>query len=129
MGNTQVPGRRAAGHPQGVRRRQRRTQVGPYGSVYRSISGSGKRSMSIRRGPPLNPITRGKSFRLRRSFSRAPVPRPPAGTAFLFLFWTVRGPFVPDLRAIASRRLASDTRPRAQSRFLLEEKTGAPAAT
>ncbi len=31
---------------------------------------------SSRDKPPLNPITRGKSFRLRRSFSRAPVASP-----------------------------------------------------
>ncbi len=41
--------------------------------------------------------------------------------------WTVHGPFVSGLRAAASRRLASDTRLRAQSRFLLARKTGAPA--
>ena len=55
MGSMEVPGERAAEHPQGVRRRrkrqsrQRRTQGGgPYRSVYRSISGSEKRSWSIR---------------------------------------------------------------------------------
>ena len=52
---------------------------------------------SSRDKPPLNPIARGKSFRLRRSFSRAPV----VSRILLFLFWTVHGPF---------------------SRFLLEEK-------
>ena len=52
---------------------------------------------SSRDKPPLNLIARGKSFRLRRSFSRAPVSSP----FLLFLFWTVHGPF---------------------SRFLLEEK-------
>ena len=36
--------------------------------------------------------------------------------------WTVHGPFVSGLRAAALRRLASDTRLRAQSLFLLEEK-------
>ncbi len=53
--NMEVPGERAAEHPQGVRRRrkrqsrQRRTRGGgPYGYVYRSISGSEKRSGSIR---------------------------------------------------------------------------------
>ena len=55
MGSMEVPGERAAEHPQEVRRRrkrqsrQRRTQGGgPYRSVYRSISGSEKRRWSIR---------------------------------------------------------------------------------
>ena len=87
--------------------------------------GSKKRSWSIRRG------TNPRSIRLRAGshsgsavHSAAPSSRPPL---LLFLFWTVHGPFVSGLRAAASRRLASDTRLRAQSRFLLEEKTGAPA--
>ncbi len=54
---------------------------------------------SLRDKPPLNFIARGKSFRLRRSFSRGPPS--PRGPLLLFLFWTVHGPF---------------------SRFLLEEK-------
>ena len=64
----------------------------------------------------------------RRHAQRAPVFRPPAGAILPFLFWTVHGPFVSGLRAAASRRLASGTRLRAQSLFLLEGKLGPRAA-
>ena len=103
MDSMEVPGGRAAEHPQGVRvrrkrqSRQRRTRGGgPYRSVYRSISGSGKRSRSIRQPPP-------PPLRLRRGLETfvknggtpcaSPVLRPPAGAILLFLFWTVHGPF------------------------------------
>ena len=76
MGNMEVPGRRAA------------VGGGPYGGL--SIEGQSRKKADIhplppderqrkeelvhssRNKPPLNPIARGKSFRLRRSFSRAP---------------------------------------------------------
>ena len=89
------------------------------------MSGSEKRSWSIRRGtnPRLISLRVG-SHSGSAIHSAAPPRRLPL---LLFLFWTVHGPFVSGLRAAASRRLASDTRLRAQSRFLLEEKTGAPA--
>ena len=86
--------------------------------------GSKKRSWFIRRG------TNPRSIRLRAGshsgsavHSAAPSSRPPL---LLFLFWTVHGPFVSGLRAAASRQLASDTRLRARSLFLLEEKPGPP---
>ena len=55
-------------------------------------------------------------------------PRPPPRPRASFLFWTVHGPFACGLRAAASRRLASGTRLRAQSRFLLARKNWGPRA-
>ena len=94
------------------------------------VSGSEKRRKSIRQPPKPPPAPRRgqKTCVPGGSTSCAsPVLRPPAGAILLFLFWTVHGPFVSGLRAAASRRLASDTRLRAQSLFLLARKTGAPA--
>ena len=92
MDSMEVPGERAA------------EGGGPYGAVYRSISGSGKRSWSIRQPPKPPPVPRrGQETCVKNGGTpcASPVPRPPAGTILLFLFWTVHGPF---------------------SRFLLEEK-------
>ena len=78
MDSMEVPGRRAA-------------EGGGYGYVYRNISGSGKRSWSIRHG------TNPRRIRLREGshsgsadHSAAPPRRP---RILLFLFWTVHGPF------------------------------------
>ena len=100
MNRMEVPGRRAAEHPQGVCRRRKRQSpgeraaegCGPYGGL--SIEGQSRKKADIhplppderqrkeelvhssRNKPPLNPIARGKSFWLRHSFSRAPVSSP-----------------------------------------------------
>ena len=74
---------------------------------------------SARNKTPACTTPRSEDFRTKPP---EPLPRPRKPRPLVFLFWTVHGPFVSGLRAAASRRLASDTRLRAQSRFLLEEK-------
>ena len=84
MGSMEVPGERAA------------EGGGPYGFVYRGISGSGKRSWSIRQPPkPPLKLRRGLETFVKNGGTpcASPVPRPPAGVILLFLFWTVHGPF------------------------------------
>ncbi len=103
MGSMEVPGERAAEHPQGVRRRrkrqsrQRRTQGGGlYRSVYRSISGSGKRRMglSTTTKTPAKATPRAGDLRTRRKYLlRVPSSPVPRRALLLFLFWTVHGPF------------------------------------
>ena len=112
MGSMEVPGERAAEHPQGVRRRrkrqsrQRRTQgSGPYGcSIDRkadeekgiqadSMTRPATAEREIRQvknhQPPFD-YAAGKSFLASASHSGAPPRRSPV---LLFLFWTVHGPF------------------------------------
>ena len=97
----QSPGERAAegGGPYGGLSIEKRTRKRRTSTPYHQMSGSEKRSWSIRRG------TNPRSIQLRVGshsgsaiHSAAPPYRPPL---LLFLFWTVHGPF---------------------SRFLLEEK-------
>ena len=83
---------------------------------------------SITSKTPAQTTPWAEDMRSRRKHAlRVPRPSSPAGRILLFLFWTVHGPFACGLRAAASRRLASGTRLRAQSLFLLARKTGAPA--
>ena len=82
---------------------------------------------SITSKTPAQTTPWAEDMRSRRKHAlRVPRPSSPAGRILLFLFWTVHGPFACGLRAAASRRLASGTRLRAQSRFLLEGKPGPP---
>ena len=84
---------------------------------------------SITSKTPARTTPRTGDLRTRRKhLLRVPLSPVPRRAILLFLFWTVHGPFASGLRAAASRRLASGTRLRAQSLFLLEGKLGPRAA-